>query len=316
MQTETLLSVNGLDIKKGGIYKITNKPDKSAPDGFQREGTTKLPSEGIGNTVSCRYVITNKSSKTGLYDTGFYVGSPCYANMPKEERTRLVSVLQKAIVEPYEAKYGAGILSHKNEEFWDNFGIYLTKGRVLNTEQVDDLMDLYIAMRAYKLTPKTKVGDPRFKGSQYCVEDKELVKSIQNERAEGLMDAITSFGILSKTDKTNLINILKYVGLVRVDTKVDVETLKPAFFQWLEKSHTNVSNFHKTYEMLNSEEGVEILNLYVRLNELFRKGVLDKEGGEFAFKGEKIGGDLKTASNNLVKIPDFDELKMQLLEVE
>ena len=82
---KVIINVNGLDIKEDSIYTITGKLDKNAPSGFVKEGTTKLPSLGIMNTVVCNFVITNKATNQGVYDTGLYVESPCYAKMPKAD---------------------------------------------------------------------------------------------------------------------------------------------------------------------------------------------------------------------------------------
>ncbi|MDC7249867.1 MAG: hypothetical protein PQJ49_08135, partial [Sphaerochaetaceae bacterium] len=112
---ETLVDVNGLVIKTNSVYKVTNKLDNTAPSGFVKEGTTKLPSSGIGNTVPCPFKITNKAKGTGIFDTGFYVGSPCYATMDTDKAEKQVAILKKAIVEPYEKKYGRGILDHNND---------------------------------------------------------------------------------------------------------------------------------------------------------------------------------------------------------
>ena len=54
--SDKVINVNGLEIRPGSIYKVLNKPDKSAPDGYQREGSTKLPSLGISNKAGCRYI--------------------------------------------------------------------------------------------------------------------------------------------------------------------------------------------------------------------------------------------------------------------
>lgn len=311
---EIIVDVNGLSIKQGSIYKITNKLDNNAPSGFVKEGTTKLPSVGIGNTVPCRYVITNKVKNTGIFDTGLYEDSPCYSTMNLDEVKARVGKLKKAIVEPYERKHGRGILDHKNEEFWNNFGINLFAGRYFVTEKVDDLLELFIATLGYELTPKKLIGSPKFKQSQYCIEDKEEVRTIKDERADNIMTAITNFGILLNTNITLLINILKYVQLVGVTDKIDSVTLKSAFYEWLNKSENNIRKFQVAYDLTQNESTSEVVSLYVLVNKLAKTGVLKKVNGEYNYNGQALGADLKTVANNLNNKKGLEEIKIEILE--
>ncbi|MCA9748206.1 MAG: hypothetical protein KC414_03820 [Romboutsia sp.] len=311
-----IVNVNGLKIKDGSIYKITNKVDNNAPSGFVKEGTTKLPSLGIGNTVPCRFVVTNKAKNTGVFDTGLYEESPCYSTMKTEEVREIVAKLKKNIVEPYEKKYGKGILDHKNEEFWGDFGINLFAGRFFVTDKVDDLLELYIATLGYELTPKQLVGNPQFKESQYCIEDKEEVKSIKDERAENMMSAIANFGILLGTNIKKLESILKYVKFVGVNTKVDLTTLKSAFYEWLNKSENNVKTFQAAYELVENPDTSEIIDIYILVNNLAKKGVLKIANGEYNYNGVKLGADLKTVAQNLSTKKGLEEIKIELLEKE
>ncbi len=311
-----IVDVNGLQIKKGAIYKITNKPDSSAPSGFVKEGTTKLPSVGIGNSVPCRYVITNKSRGTGVFDTGLYMQSPCYSDKKESEVREIVEKLNKQVVEPYERKYGKGILDHNNEEFWNSFNIDLFEGRFFVTDRVDDLLELYIATLSFELTPKDKLGNPKFKESQYCIEDKEKVKSIKDERAERIMSAIANFGIMLANKPKKLDTILKYVKFLGTDTKVDISTMKAAFFEWLNKSEDNVKLFQSAYELSENPKTSDVLDIYLAISNLYKKGKIELKDSQFSYKGKKLGADLKTAANNLNTKKALEDLKIEILELD
>ena len=41
-QKEVLFSVYGMEIREDSLYEIQEKIDPSAPDGFQKENTTKI----------------------------------------------------------------------------------------------------------------------------------------------------------------------------------------------------------------------------------------------------------------------------------
>lgn len=313
-----IVNVNGLEIKNNSIYKIINKSDSSAPSGFIKAGTTKLPSLGIGNSVPCRFVIRNKVTNEGLYDTGFYTGSPCYVGMDEPKVKAMVHMLNEKIVKPYEELHEKGDLSHKNEKFWGSFSILLTDGKYFVTNKPDDLLELYIALRSCELTPKGKQfeGNPKFKDSQYCVEDKEKVKNIEDERADNLMTCLTNFGILLATDKSLLINILKYVQFVGFNIQVNPDTLQSSFYQWINKKDANVEKFKTAFDLADNEETKEIINLYVVVNKLAKTGVLKKQGAQYTYRNEPLGADLKTVAKNLNHIKDFEDIKIELLELE
>lgn len=313
---DKLIEVNGLVIKTNSIYKITNKLDTTAPDGFQREGTTKLPSSGIGNTVPCRYVITNKSKGTGVFDTGLYAASPMYSTLPKDEVEATVRKLREAILEPYENKYEDGILSHKNEEFWTEFGVNLFEGRYFITSNPEDLLELYIAMVGFELTPKEQMGNPKFRDSDYCIEDKEKVKNIQSERAIAMIDSITNFGTLLKTDRTKLLNILRYVRLLGIGDEIDDDTLNGLFFEWLNKSSENPKIFKTTYTMAKDKKTQDIVNIYAIVSRLAAKNVITRVHGMYVYKGKELGLDLKTVAKNVNAKKELQEIKIEFIEAD
>lgn len=313
---ETLIDVNGLVIKTNSVYKITNKPDSNAPSGFVKEGTTKLPSAGIANTVPCRFKVTNKSTGEGLYDTGLYRESPCYASMNEEKVDEIVKNLQEKIVIPYERKYGKGKLDHSNTEFWDAFGVNLFDGRFFVTSNIDDLLDLYIAMNGFDLTPKDRLGDPRFSSSDYCVEDKEKVQGIKAERANNMMTAITNFGSLLSTNRNKALNILRYNKVIGVGSDIDDGTLNSLVFEWLNKDTQNPNRFLKTYELTKKKKTEDVVDMYAILSKLFNKGVVKRNGGMFNFEGNDLGADLKTAAYNVATKGDLADVKIALIEYD
>lgn len=310
-----LVNVNGLEIRVNSIYKITSKPDAEAPSGFVEEGTTKLPSVGIGNTVPCRFVVQNKSTGDGVYDTGFYVQSPCYAGKTDAEKKSLVAQLKKSIVKPYEEKYGKpGVLDNSNTEFWDSFGVDLVTGRVFSTENVEDLLGLYVAMRGFELTPKKDVGNPKFNESQFCIEDKAVVKSVETERALEMMESISNMTSILKANKSKLTNIFKYLGLLSIAEDVDVATLNTIGYQWLHSKVDNPKKFLKVFALTQNEATEEVVDLYVVLSKLSTRGVIEKISGSYYYGGEFLGADLKTSTNNLNSNAELEEIKVEILE--
>lgn len=314
---EIIAEVNGLTIKTNSIYKVRGKLDKSAPTGFQEEGVTKLPSEGISHSFECRYVITNSTSNTGVYDTGFYEESPCYAHMDIKEVQEVVKSLKKHIVDPYERIYGKGILSHKNEEFWSTDGRQtVSDGEMLSTSNPAQLLKLYISMRGFILTPKDKIGSPMFVNSQYVIEDKEDVRSKKEEKADLVMEVIAEFAALLKTNKSLLVGVLDYVNLAGITEDTSDSTIKSAFYEWINQSETNMQAFQDTVELAKNKKTKDIVLLYGKLKRAITKKVVDYTGGVISYQGRQLGGDLKTAAKNLNIKKDLQDVKLQIIEVE
>lgn len=306
-EDNALITVNGLEIRINSIYKVTNKPDSSAPSGFIKEGTTKLPSVGVGNTVPCRF-------SNEVYDTGFYTESPCYANMDTNQKRQIVKDLKKHIVSPYESKWQKGKLDNSNTEFWDSYGVNLFAGRFFDTNKVDDLLGLYIAMRGFELTPKKSLGNPQFSQSQYCIEDKEEVKSIASERANEMMGAMGDFASLLKSNQSKLTNIFRYLGVLAFNENVDVDTLTSLGYTWLNESVSNPQRFINTYNMTQEDETEDIVDLFVIVSKLYHNAVLERRSGSYYYKGTLLGADLKTVTRNLNSDKELEEIKIEHIE--
>ncbi len=317
-EKKLIADVNGLKIREESIYEVTHRVDHTAPDGFVNEGATKLPSMEIGSSVPCPFVETNKVTGEGVYDSGFYIESPCYQGMKKEEVRKIVSTLRDKIMYPYEAKFGKGILDHQNESFWDNFNVDLYAGRYFSTEDVESLLHLYIAMRGFELLPKDSnmKGSPKFKDAQYSIEDKNTVRNIKEERAVSVLDALVQFGKVLEKDKEVLVNMLKYLRLIGFSRKMDEVTMKASFYEWLNKSVENPDKWKRVYDMYLDDKKIDIINLFVSMNKLTERGIITREGGHYIYKGQRIGSDLQNAAEKIVMNEDMISLKTELLEIE
>lgn len=315
-----LTSINELDIKKDSIYKITNRLDMNAPSGYRNAGTTKLPSDGVGNSIPCKFVIRNHDTGDGVFDTGLYIESPMYRDVDKAKVKRIVKELKEVIVEPYESKYGVGTLDHTNTEFWDTFNVDLFDGRFLNTGNIDDLLDLFIAMVGAELTPKGFRGDPRFISADYMIIDKDKVKSAAEERNSSKIDAIGAFSYLLKAKKPLLLNVLRYIGGASgVDKETNDSTLKSIFAQWIEVNPLHANKFNDAIEFVEETRGAQIISIYGRLDKLMRKNKFvsrSESSGMIEFSGTVIGTDLRDAATNIFDDKELEEIQQKLVDLE
>lgn len=312
--SEVIVSVNGLDIKENSLYKIKDKPDNNALDGLREFGSTKIPQDFMATIVQCPW-----DSATGTFDTGLYVHSPCYKGLDHNVRTKIVKSLQERIVEPYERIYGFGILDNKNEKFWEETTVELEQGRIFNTANVKDLLELYIAMRGFELTPKQSVGDPRFRNSQFIIEDREVTSKRRDERAQNYMNTLQTFFVLLTTAKHKLVAVLKYAnmnGARSMNLDTPDSTLNSLFKDWIDSDSKNVDTFLRISGMVDKAKGMEELTFYSLLLDMNDRNKLIKVGEEYTYDDVPLGADLKTVAKNLVSKKTLKPLKEKILQEE
>lgn len=315
---ELVFEANGFQIKTNSLYKIVGKPDANAPSGFVTEGVTKLPSDGVGNSVPCRFHITNTQTGTGVWDTGLHEASPCYHDKDVEEVKNIVKRLRTHIVNPYKRVNGKSRdLDHNDDEFWLNYSVNLFEKRVFNTSKVDDLLDLFIAVNNYSLCPKGKEGDPRYSDADYCIVDIEKATDYKKQKASDKMNAVKNFAKMEAKNRMLLINILAYNNL-KVSTSIDEETLNFTFQEWLEKDSQNSTVFNESIERVGSEPKFEEkVNLYTKLNTLYKaeRGVTRKSNGKYYYNDIELGGDLKNAAETLLIDTELSEIKQEIIAI-
>ena len=304
-------------LKTNSIYKLIDKFDSSAPSGFIKENTTKLPSEGVGETIQANYVVDPVNPTEGLWDTGFYEYSPCYKHQDKDEIKIIVDRLDKYVVQGYKKIHSrTHDLGHEDDSFWSNKNIYLYTGRAFNTGNPNDLLDVYIALQTYSICPEGSEGDPRYAEAAYVIVDYDKNTQFSKIKASQEMDAIMNFGFLLTKNIQKLYNILYYEGL-NVSSKMDEATLKYTFKEYLKLGPKNAENFNKLVEQVNEGDKVEekiFIYRIIKQKYLDGTGITKRSNGKYYFKDMEIGADLKGAAGNIVFLDKFKEIKVHLLE--
>lgn len=311
-----IVSVNGLDIKTNVFYRVLHKQDSNKEDSYPQEGATKFPSEGIGEVFQCRFLKGFGAFDKGVWDTGFYAESPCYANMDSKEVKSIVSSLKENIVDPYERKYGKGSLSHENNTFWSEALFNIQEGQILDMSDVEQRLTLYMAMRNFKLTPVDKVNDLRFKGSFYCVQDETKVRNRNIDKMANEMKVVGLFTTYSKTNVNLLKAIMNYSGFTAFSFDADEMTRLGMFGNWIRGNENNVSKFIEAVELADNKSTTDILFIYQKLPLAVKRKIIDREGGIYFYKGETLGGDLRTTARILNSKEEFESLKNEVLELE
>lgn len=299
-------------LKSNSMYQIQPKPDASAPDGFKDNGTTKVISPDVGNTVHPPFDQDMK-----VWDTCFYKSSRSLRGMKDEEKEAFLKIVQENIVKPVEELKGEGVLTHQeNNPFFDDFGIELKAYRVLNTADPLQLLALYFAVLNRDLAPKEHSSNPMYAKAQYVIVNREEAVNIKQEKEMQKNEAIGLFYVIQKTDKEKMVDMLDYLGIANSKT-TDKATLNSSFNRWLSDKTSGFQNseiFIKTYEKFDSEDGAEELYLYTKLKQLHERGLVKMNRGELFLDGKSLGAGYKLAAASLMHSKEDKERVSQLIE--
>ena len=312
-QKEVLFSVYGMEIREDSLYEIQEKIDPSAPDGFQKENTTKILNENVIDS----FPVASWDESLKSWDTGLTLDSKLLAKaFPDDiERGRVVKQLTAKVVKPFEDRIGKGGLrpTSDNNEFWDRFSVRVSRFKVFNTAKVEELYQLYSLLVKKTITPKAHERHPEWRNSAYTVVDKEEavsraeLKSSQKATAYGLY-----FQLKNSKD---LPTILDWVN-VKIQ-KTTPDTTKDAIFDRFvsdeKNGNQNTKDFIEAVEMFNDEKQSEIFGIHARLKEMHRKGegiVLRKQ--EIYLDDQYVGNNFKVAAKKILETPELYETFMSL----
>lgn len=302
---EEVLNIKDFNIKIGTIFQVAPKYDGNAPDGFRKARTTKfLTTAGMN-----REAIPFNTFKN-VWDTGLYKGSPVFEGMDSNEVEELVEKLERLIVEPLEERLGEGRLSYKEtNNYWDDYGIDLYRGKIFNTSKPEELLALYEAIIHGKLCPMGQESSPFYKSAQFCVEDKEEALSVKHK--EDLLDikATGLFHTLATKEPKKLQLALNYVGVRGIDSKNFKEEVAASAFKIFidhkDDGYANKNMFIEAASMANTKQGYNILYYYKILQDLFRKKKITKEFENYKINDENLGTSLKQAAEIVAKKQDL-----------
>lgn len=304
------IKINGIEIKSDTLYQIVPKPDLNAPDGFVRFETSKLLMGGIQESAPCHF---DESMK--VWDTGFYVESPCYQGKQKSDVETLVASIRKNIVEPYEDIMGQDILDHRrtNNAFWDVFGGKIYNGRVINSAKAEDLLELYMAvLHNHVVRPEDK-SQHFARKAQYCVINKEAAVSLKEQKQFDKAEAIGNFYTLLTSDREALLNILEYIGVIsqrKIEDKV-LTNIIMEFFEDSKSGSNNIKRFIEAKKKASTAKGKEEFKTFSYLTGLRRARIIVEEYGELMLGTTVLGGNLKDATSKVMADKD---LKIKVAE--
>lgn len=296
------IKINEFDLKLDTIYQVMPKYDGSAPDGWRKERTTKALAPWGRNIEGIPF---NDHKK--VWDTGLYESSPSLSNRREEEVNDILSFVEKNIVRPLEDNlYGEGALDHKDvkDSFWLDYSIDLYNGRIFNTSDPRQLLDLYLCILHGKLCPKGKAeSSPYYPFAQFTVENKEHSRSVQQENELLTVEAMGEFYSMLNNNKDRLKLVMNYVG-VNIPVKASDGVYTTSFTSFInhrDNSRFNKEEFIEASKKAKEKEGYQELYFYDILGKLFKKKIVTREREFFMFEGTELGTSLKEAARKVAK---------------
>lgn len=314
-EKKLLFTVNGFEIRSNSSYKVKDKPDGDAPTGFQELGVTKLPSDGVDECFQVPYKQVGANGE-GIWDTGFFVHSPCYANMEESQVKVMVKSVVDNLLKPYRSITGnPKAFEEGNEEFLGKTNFKIYTGLTFDTNNMFDLMTLYFALRGHKVAPEGSKGDSKYRNCAYLLIDKNRDVKEKDRRKALKFESIGLFQTLFEQDKTRLYAVLNWINL-RVGETTDKMTAIGIFDEYISGSHDKSEAFLNTVKESETKVGLDKLMLYQKLKDSANRNakITKLPNGTYFYDGTiEIGKDLKSCADNISKLKDLDKVKRELL---
>ena len=289
------IKINGITLKSNTIYEVKPKYDADANIGFKKNNTSKLLSKGTAESLCIPF-----NEQRQLWDTGLEESSPRYLNWNISEVKTLVASLKNAIVDPFEATREDGVLSNKEKnKFWDTYTVDIYVGRLFNTKNEKDALDLYLAVANYMVTEKNNKENkkPDSIKAHYDIENREFATSFKEDRQVNKMEAIGNFYTLLNNDREKLLNIMEWLE-VNEDRSCDSRKLTSIVTlhfeqQDVSKAQEFCKKFKDVVVMANTPNGEQQIQNMVDLNILKRAKILVYEHKEYWLGDLLVGSRMK-----------------------
>ena len=306
-----LADMNGFKLYTNTIYKVVGKLDTSAPNGYIERGIAAAPIPGNATLAQCPY-----NSDANVYDTGFYSQSQCYEGMSREEQREESMRRRVNICIPYETKSQVDLIQN-NTDFWDTYMSKIYDGKVYNTNNIKDRMELYIAIHSCMLTPKELDGDPRFMFSYYCVEDQKNAIGTAKRRAIEKSKAIALFNssiMSTPKERQYALDIALYLDIIYRDDMTDSDTYIYQFQLWLDNDGLNAEKYMETYERYKKGTNKDVPEMYRILHFLVEKGRVQTTQDGLFFDGMPLGINKKSAALAIAQDTNLTDTKVKMME--
>lgn len=315
-EVQEVINLHGFSLKTNTLYEIQQKYDSSAPDGFKKYETTKALMDDIEN----QEVLAVFNEHMKVWDTGLYLRSPLLTHNIPDEDVRKIAIdkVSEYIITPLEQMRGEGALRNTsdNNDFWDGAFVSIFNGRVFNTSDPLQLLQLYLLLLRRVVTPKEQENSPHFLSSQYTIVDKESAVNKETEKASRMATAFGKYYELKLQNKEVLVSILNYLGINVKSTATDAD-LDLVFKRHIEDKNNaviNINQFLEIMESYGSAKGKQLIGNYQKLKEMYNDNLIELRGKSIFMGDVNLGKSFKEAARLITEDKDLKKQFSELLK--
>lgn len=311
-----LFTIGNFSVYEGRKYLVQDKIDKGAPTGYVKAGVSKLPSDGVDDVFSFKWIPTG-NGKTGIWDTGFYEHSPCYKDMNQKEAVAEMKLRVRNVLTPFQKQVGDDkALENSNTESLDSTMFSVVGGQFYDTSDPMQVMFLYATLLTGSAAPKGEENSSKFSGCPYYIEDMTKKKNVKKNRNTTIMSTVSMFNKLYDTDPEKLYVVLLWLNFGNFSAKSDKDDVASMFFELINEDVTKCDSFVELLEKIEEDRNErDSLYLYSKLRKMDQRDSPLKIGEDrnVYYEDARLGGDLKAAAINLARNPEFSEYRTRIL---
>lgn len=305
------LKIANTEFEIGDTLEITPKLDLDAPDGFQKHGTSKLLMAGIAEPFSISF-----DEDLQMWDTGFEEFHPINDSLPLGEKKVIVKSYVDNIKKPYEAKFRKDLDSIEESEFWPTYIVDLYKGRKFHTENIKDLLDLYLILKN-GMACEEKETNYFLKKANYNITNVKQVRTVEQKRQDTIFDAMGTFKVMldsfdPKKDDT-VYTVLEWINISNI-RGADKDTVKNVVLKQFGNEKTGYDTcrrFLDAYAKTQNKNDKEVMDNFSVLNKLSQKGKIKYSKQQYFLDGELLGNNLKEAADRMRSDNEIKDLVEQ-----
>jgi hypothetical protein len=258
--TEKKLRIANSFITIGKKYVLDHKPDPSAPNGMRE--MTKYPFEG--NTVSEKIFFDEKRRQ---FDTCFYNESPSLRAIvtSETEREELVKQYVTNIKKKYEKTFNEDLDPKESNEFWDNYRIEAYVNKQYDTNNINDLMELFHLLNMGAVCEKDEKNPVLRKDASFIITSSEKLKSKSKDKIKIKSQTFLSFSTMLNGDRDKLDLLLQWLGK-EDPSKIESEDLGLIY-----------------YGVINGDGGEQFCELFLQADKEYSESEKGKEKMEWFY---------------------------------
>ena len=266
---EKKLRVANSFITIGKKYVLDHKPDPSAPNGMR--DMTKNPFEG--NVLSEKVYF---DSSRRQFDTCFYNESPSLRNIITDEleRGELVKQYVTLIKNKYEKTFNEDLEPSEKNQFWENYRIEAHVNKQYDTNNINDLMELFHLLNMGAVCEKDEKNPYLRKDASFIITSTEKLKTKSKDKVKIKLQTSILFNTMLNADRDKLDLILQWLGK-EDPSKIEDEDLGVIYYGVINDTNGG-EQFCETFlqadkEYSESEKGKEKMEWFYSIRRLLNK---------------------------------------------